>query len=128
MLASLNTPINAPEWTTFLGATYEWNLGAGDLSAHAGYQYRSETKVANTIASVTDQPAYDILDVGVAYTTSSGAWRFSLEGKNILDEEYRVAGYDFGNPPPPASATGGLSQIGFYGPPRTVAVTATFKY
>ncbi len=47
-LSSLNTPINAPEWTTFLGATYEWELGAGDLSAHLGYQYRSDTKVANT--------------------------------------------------------------------------------
>jgi iron complex outermembrane receptor protein len=127
-VSSLNSPINAPEWTTFLGATYEWNIGAGDIDVHAGYQYRSATKVANTTASITDQPAYDILDLGVAYTTPSGAWRFSLEGRNILDEEYRVAGYDFGNPPPPASATGGLSQIGFYGPPRTVAVTATFKY
>jgi iron complex outermembrane receptor protein len=127
-VSSINTPINAPEWTTFLGATYEWNIGAGDISAHAGYQYRSETKVQNATVSITDQPAYDILDVGVAYTTPSGAWRFSLEGRNILDEEYRVAGYDFGNPPPPPSATGGLSQIGFYGPPRTVAVTATFKY
>ena len=54
------------------------------------------------------------------------SWRFALEGKNILDEEYRVAGYDFGNPG--VGATGGLSQIGFYGPPRTVAVTATYKY
>jgi iron complex outermembrane recepter protein len=125
-VSALNTPINAPEWTTFFGATYEWSLGAGDISAHAGYQYRSETKVANPTVSVTDQPAYDILDLGVAYTTPSGAWRFSLEGKNILDEEYRVAGYDFGNPG--VGATGGLSQIGFYGPPRTVAVTATFKY
>ena len=125
-LSALNTPINAPEWTTFLGATYEWALGAGDLSAHVGYQYRSETKVANTTASVTDQDAYDVLDLGFAYTTSSQAWRFAIEGKNILDEEYRVAGYDFGNPG--VGATGGLSQIGFYGPPRTVAVTATYRY
>ena len=67
-----------------------------------------------------------MLDLGVAYTTASEAWRFALEGKNMLDEEYRVAGYDFGNPG--VGATGGLSQIGFYGPPRTVAVTATYKY
>ena len=39
-----------------------------------------------------------MLDLGVAYTTASQAWRFALEGKNVLDEEYRVAGYDFGNP------------------------------
>jgi iron complex outermembrane receptor protein len=119
-VSSLNEPINSPEWTTFLGATYRWELGGGDLAAHLGYQYRSKTKVANTTVSITDQDAYDVLDVGVAYTTASQAWRFALEGKNVLDEEYRVAGYDFGNT--------NVSQIGFYAPPRTVAVTATYRY
>jgi iron complex outermembrane recepter protein len=122
-VASLNEPINAPEWTSFLGATYRWELGVGDVSAHLGYQYRSKTKVANTIPSITDQDSYDILDVGVAYTTPSRAWRFALEGKNVLDEEYRVAGYDFGN-----LTTPHISQIGFYGPPRTVSVSATYRY
>lgn len=123
-LSSFNEPINSPDWTTFLGATYEWSLGAGTMNLHAGYQYRSATKVANTTASVTDQGAYDILDLGIAYTTANDAWRFAVEGKNILDEEYRVAGYDFGT----AGPTGGFSQIGFYGPPRTVSVTATYRY
>jgi iron complex outermembrane recepter protein len=122
-VSSLNEPINSPDWTTFLGATYRWELGVGDLAAHAGYQYRAKTKVANTVASITDQDAYDVLDLGVSYTTSSQAWRFALEGKNILDEEYRVAGYDFGN-----ATTPHISQIGFYGPPRTVSVSATYRY
>ena len=124
MRARCNEPINSPDWTTFLGATYDWELGVGDLTAHVGYQYRSKTKVANTTASITDQDAYDVLDLGVAYTTANQAWRFALEGKNILDEEYRVAGYDFGN----RARRRSLSQIGFYGPPRTVAVSATYRY
>ena len=119
-ISSLNEPINSPEWTGFLGGTYRWELGGGDLAAHVGYQYRSKTKVANTTVSITDQDAYDVLDVGVAYTTANQAWRFALEGKNVLDEEYRVAGYDFGNT--------NVSQIGFYAPPRTVAVSATYRY
>ncbi|MDY6945429.1 MAG: TonB-dependent receptor [Pseudomonadota bacterium] len=123
-LSGFNEPINSPDWTSYLGATYEWSAGAGDLSLHAGYQYRSATKVANTTASITDQDAYDVLDLGVAYTTASQSWRFAVEGKNILDEQYRVAGYDFGA----TGVTGGFSQIGFYGPPRTVAVTATYRY
>jgi iron complex outermembrane recepter protein len=122
-VSSLNEPINSPDWTTFLGATYRWELGVGDLAAHAGYQYRARTKVANTVRSITDQDAYDVLDLGVSYTTSSQAWRFALEGKNILDEEYRVAGYDFGN-----ATTPHISQIGFYGPPRTVSLSATYRY
>lgn len=123
-LSTFNEPINSPDWTTFLGGTYEWSLGAGDMSIHGGYQYRSATKVANTTASITDQEAYDIVDLGVAYTTADKTWRFAVEGKNILDEEYRVAGYDFGG----TGLTGGFSQIGFYGPPRTVSVTATYRY
>ena len=93
---------------------------------HAGYQHRSATKVANTTASITDQDAYDVLDVGVSYTTQNDAWRFAVEGKNVLDEEYRVAGYDFGNVG--VGALGGVSQIGFYGPPRTVSFTAAYRY
>ena len=123
-ISSLNEPINAPDWTTFLGATYRWELGVGDLAAHLGYQYRGKTKVANTTPSITDQDAYDVLDLGVAYTTSDGAWRFALEGKNVLDEEYRVAGYDFS----PNLTTQHLSQIGFCGPPRTFSVSATYRY
>jgi iron complex outermembrane recepter protein len=125
--SSINTPINAPEWTSFFGATYEWGLNAGTLSAHAGYQYRSETKIGSTSTlpanTRTDQPAYDILDVGVAFTTASEAWRFAIEGKNVTDEWYRVAGYEFGTVP-----IQGAPQIGFYGAPRTVAFTATYKY
>jgi iron complex outermembrane recepter protein len=124
--SAFNSPINSPKWTTFLGATYELPIGPGDLSLHAGWQYRDDTKVANTTKSVTDQPAYNVVDLGIAWTTASQAWRFALEGKNILDEEYRVAGYDFGNPG--VGATGGLSQIGFYGPPRTIALSAAYKY
>jgi iron complex outermembrane recepter protein len=125
-VSSINTPINAPDWTVFLGGQYEWALPSGSLTTHLGYQYRGATKVANPTASITDQDAYDVVDIGFAYTTESRAWRFALDCKNLLDEEYRVAGYDFGNPG--AGATGGLSQIGFYGPPRVVSLTATFQY
>jgi len=62
----------------------------------------------------------------LAFTTSSGAWRFSLDGKNLLDRWYRVAGYDFGG-----TGTGllaNVSQIGFYGPPRTYQATVQYHY
>ena len=49
--------------------------------------------------------------------------RGRLYGKNVLDEEYRVAGYEFGVVP-----AQGAPQIGFYGAPRTVSVSATYRY
>jgi len=128
-VADQNRPINAPAWTISGNFTYSWDLSAGSLLARTGYDWRSFTKVANTTASPTDQPAYGLLNAGVAFTTNSKAWRFSIDAKNLTDRYYRVAGYDFGNPPiSAANALGGVSQIGFYGPPRTYSGTVTYHY
>jgi len=128
-VADQNRPINAPAWTVSGNAAYTWNLAAGMLLARAGYDWRSFTKVANTTVSPTDQPAYGLLSAGLALTTPDKSWRFALDGKNLTNRYYRVAGYDFGNPPiSAANALGGVSQIGFYGPPRTYTATVTYQY
>ena len=100
------------------------------MLARVGYDWRSFTKVAVYAPSPTDQPAYGVLNAGLAFTTTSKAWRFSIDGKNLTDRYYRVAGYDFGTPPIAASNSfiGGVSQIGFYAPPRTVAATVTYHF
>jgi iron complex outermembrane recepter protein len=129
-LADENRPLNAPAWTVSPNATYTWELAPGVLLARAGYDWRSFTKVANTTPSVTDQPAYGLLNAGLAFTTTGKSWRFSIDGKNLTNRYYRVAGYDFGNPPisPANSFIGGVSQIGFYGPPRTYTATAEYHF
>ncbi|MGO9945825.1 MAG: TonB-dependent receptor [Steroidobacteraceae bacterium] len=128
-VADQNRPINAPTWTISGNFTYTWDLSSGSLLARTGYDWRSFTKVANTTASPTDQPAYGLLNAGVAFTTNSKAWRFSIDAKNLTDRYYRVAGYDFGNPPiSAANPLGGVSQIGFYGPPRTYSGTVTYHF
>jgi iron complex outermembrane receptor protein len=125
-VADQNRPINAPMWNASANAVYTWDLFSGSMLARVGYDWRSFTKVANTTASVTDQPAYGVLNAGVAYTTAGNAWRFSIDGKNLADRYYRVAGYDFGG-----AGTGllaSVSQVGFYGPPRTVTATVAYHF
>jgi hypothetical protein len=63
------------------------------------------------------------VNLGAAYTAADESRPFSVEDKNILDEEQRVASYDFGA----TGATGSFSQIGFHGPPRTASVNATYS-
>ncbi|HVP33037.1 MAG TPA: TonB-dependent receptor [Steroidobacteraceae bacterium] len=128
--AAENRPLNAPSWTVSAAALYHWDVQRGTVTARAGYDWRSFTKVANTTPSVTDQPAYGLLNAGLAFETSDARWRVSLDGKNLANKYYRVAGYDFGDPPisPANSYIGGISQIGFYGPPRTYAVTVQYHY
>ena len=63
------------------------------------------------------------------YTTSSRAWRFSLESRNLLDHSYRVSGFDYRGPPINASnSVGGVAQIGYYGPPWRYQAIAQFRY
>jgi iron complex outermembrane receptor protein len=125
-VADQNRPINAPTWTISGNVTYSWDLSSGSLLARTGYDWRSFTKTANTTVSVTDQPAYGLLNAGVAFTTLNKAWRFSIDAKNLTDRFYRVAGYDFGAPG--TGLLGGVSQIGFYGPPRTYSGTITYRF
>lgn len=125
-VASFNRPINAPLWTLSETVNYTWALGPGTMLAHAGWDYRTLNKVANTTASVTDQPGYGLLNAGLAWSTSDNAWRFSVDGKNLLNRWYRVAGYDFGDVG--TGLVGGVSQIGFYGPPRTWTATVQYHF
>ena len=129
-VADANRPLNAPAWTVSGNTTYTWDLAAGLLLARAGYDWRSFTKVAATFQSPTDQPAYGLLNGGLAFTTTSKAWRFSIDGKNLTNKYCRVAGYDFGGPPigPANSFIGGVSQIGYYGPPRTYSGTVAYHF
>ena len=129
-IADENRPLNAPRWTVSANASYAWYLNSGSLVARAGYDWRSFTKVAVTGPSPTDQPAYGLLNAHLTYTTASGLWRFSIDGENLTNRYYRVAGYDFGAGPigPANSFIGGVSQIGFYGAPRTVQATITYNY
>ena len=123
-IANLNRPANAPTWTVATKAAYTWQLPAGALLARVDWDWRSFIKVANTTASVTDQPSYGLIGAGLAYTTNGGAWRLALDGKNLLDRWYRVAGYDFGS----TGLLANVSQIGFYGAPRTFRFTAQYHF
>lgn len=115
-------PLFSPEKTALLSSEFFWNMFNGDGYARVSYVYTDDIKVANLTPSTGDQPAYGLLDATVAYTTQDGNWRFALNGKNLTDEEYLQAGYDFG------SAINYISQLGFYGPPRTYSISATYTY
>jgi iron complex outermembrane recepter protein len=125
-VADQNRPINAPAWTVSANAGYTWDLGSGSMLARMGFDWRSFTKVANTTASPTDQPAYGLLNAGLSYTTAGKAWRLALDAKNLTNRQYRVAGYDFGGVG--TGLLGGVSQIGFYGPPRTYLGTVSYHF
>ena len=115
-------PLFSPDFTALVNAEFFWPMGRGDGYGRIGYSYTDDVKVANLTPSTGDQSAYGLLNATLAYTTEDGKWRFALNGSNLTDEDYLQAGYDFG------PALNYISQIGFYGAPRTVSVSATYTY
>lgn len=115
-------PLFSPDLTALLSAEFFWGMGSGNGYGRISYTYTDDIKTMNLTPSVGDQDAYGLLNATVAYTTQNEKWRFAINGANLTDEEYLQAGYDFG------SAINYISQLGFYGAPRTYSISATYIY
>lgn len=126
---------NTPDWTVGGMLNYErpLTLGAfaGTLKMNTLVSYRGDSSQFEVPGAI-DQPAYTLWDAGIRWETEDGRWGYSLTGKNLTDERYIVAGYNFLAPPddPNGASTLGLEGIltAFYGAPRTVTFGIDFRY
>ena len=108
---------NTPDTTASLHLRYELPLASGDLALLGGISYRGSTHQFEIPNPLTDQNSFSLIDLSAVWTSGDGKYQLGLHGRNLGDEEYIAAAYDF-----PTVAS---SVIGFYGPPRTV--TGTFS-
>jgi iron complex outermembrane receptor protein len=111
---------NTPEWTASGAITFETPLAAGTLFVIPSFAYRDDASQFEFPNDLLDQEAFTLLDLSVVWEDDGGHWRVGLHGKNLTDEEYKVAGYNF----PALGLEGNVTA--FYGPPQTV--TATVEY
>jgi iron complex outermembrane recepter protein len=110
---------NAPEFSGAVSGIYSHGLASGgNLSARLTYGYQSEVYPTTDLSEDIKQEGYGLLSASLIYQTA-GAWRFTLDGSNLTDKEYRTTGYNIG-------ALGILT--GFYGAPRTVSLTASYDF
>ncbi len=132
---------NTPELTNRFGFTYnttvldEHNLVVtGSASYRDGYNlFNVENSgfAAGTSAvfpaggPALDPDSYTLFDLSAVLTSASERWSFALHGRNLSDENYRVAAYNFVTPSQ-LGADGAYSA--FYGAPRTVTASVTFRY
>ena len=132
---------NTPEFTGSITASYDAQLGAGDLYLGTTFSYRSKTSQFEIPNPYLDQDGYGLLDASAVYTAPSGNWSLGIYGKNLLDKEYKTSGYTFvatdpvtgeiveganGYPVPTLGPEGTLTA--FYGNPRQVFATVTLSY
>ena len=131
---------NTPEFTFSETLGYSLPVGAGSIDASATLSYRSFTQQFEIRTPGLDQPAFGLLDANIVWNIDE---RLSLgvHGRNLLDKEYIVSGYNFllQNPDtgdylrtaaralrPTLGAEGVLTA--YYGNPRQVFATLTAKF
>ncbi|GAA3790877.1 TonB-dependent receptor [Qipengyuania pelagi] len=132
---------NTPKFTGSATASYSMPVGAGDLYLGTTVSYRSKTYQFEIPNPYIDQDGYALVDASVVYTAPGDRFSIGVYGKNLFDKEYKTSGYTFvaadprtgaiplganGFPIPTLGPEGTLTA--FYGNPRQVFATATFKY
>lgn len=88
--ASGFTPKYAPEWTFGLGGTYTIQLGPGELSLHAKYNYVDEQETDTFNDEGTAIPETEFVSAQIAYEWDR--FRVTAFGDNLLDEEFEIVG------------------------------------
>ncbi|WP_395788186.1 TonB-dependent receptor [Aquimonas sp.] len=110
---------NAPEFSAAITGLHTLQLASGgSVTSRLSYSYQDEVYPTTDLSEAIKQPGYGLVSASLIWQTA-GPWRFSLDGANLADKEYRTTGYNIG-------ALGVLS--GFYGAPRTVSLTANYEF
>jgi iron complex outermembrane receptor protein len=124
---------NTPDWTAHWNLRYDRPLSlfghGGTFSVIGAWSYRGETNQFEIPSEFLDQDAYSLYDLHLLWKRDDGRYELGLHGRNLGDERYKVSGYNFATPDGSAS-TLGLEGVlnAFYGPPRTVTLTATVNF
>lgn len=116
---------NTPETSGNLTLRYEWPvalLGSdGAIALIGAVTHRGDTQQFETATPLLDQPSYEIYDASLVWTSNDRRYQAGLHGKNLGDEEYKIAGYNF-------PTLGGSTITAFYGAPRQVYGSFSVKF
>ena len=131
---------NTPDLTASGTLAYKVPVGDGSISASTTVSYRGDSQQFELRTPMLDQPAYTLLDANLVWDINQ-TFSLSIHGRNLTNERYIVAGYNFlaQNPDTgdflrtPAGAyvpTLGTEGVltAYYGNPRQVFVTGTVKF
>lgn len=117
---------NTPELTASGFVTYEMPLNLfsreGGLAVITSASYRDKTSQFETPHPLLDQESYTLWDMSIVWEADDGRIRAGIHGKNLTDEEYKVAGYNF----PTLGLEGNVTA--FYGNPLMVTATVEFRF
>ncbi|NNC74939.1 MAG: TonB-dependent receptor, partial [Acidimicrobiia bacterium] len=112
---------NAPEITYALNLNVNTPAWGGLISGSLGYSYRDDSTLTNEGNGVSPivQPSFDLINAWVSWLSADGTWRFTINGRNLTDEEYLTNGYNI-------PALGVLT--GSFGDPKSVTASIGYRF
>ena len=117
---------NTPDLTTSGSVTFETPLSLfgtpGAIAVITSLSYRDDTSQFEFPNALLDQESFTLWDLSLVWADDEGHWQAGIHGKNLTDEEYKVAGYDF----PTLGLEGNVTA--FYGYPTTVTATVEYRF
>lgn len=112
---------NAPSLTAMFGAVYTLRLhDAGVVKVGSDVRHWRSIYLTDSGSELLHQKRYTTLNSLISYETMDKKWLVSLAGKNLTNERYKQAGFDFSN-------SFGY-QVAYYGEPRTVSLSALYRF
>jgi len=117
---------NTPKTVANLQLRKEWDSNLfnrpGSISVIGGASFKDNMFQFEIPNPILDTDAYTLIDLSVVWRDDDDRYSLSLHGRNLTDEEYRVASYDF-----PTLGLEGV-QSAFYGNPMTVTLTGKMNF
>ena len=108
--------IRAPENKYNLNADYVMGLANGsELGLNLSWRYTDDQR--GELEPWSIQPAFDLLDARLSWTSSSGALELSLWSRNLADEEYISHVYAIAS-----------SVVAVFGDPRMYGATLSYSF
>ena len=84
------------DWSGRLAVMYNWTVATGlNASARISAKYNDGFFLDAEGRDDRYQDGYTLLDADLTLSHEDSDWRFSIWGRNLLDEDYAVSGYGF---------------------------------
>jgi len=113
--------VNTPKTTAQVSLQYILETQTwGYFTFVADASYRSKTYPTVSSSEILAQDARTLFNATINYFSPDEKWIVRLGMKNITDERYISHGFDLSD--------SGLSQLAYYGAPRTASLTASFSF
>ncbi len=117
--------VSAPELSASISQSYELETALGRFRFDGSYHYQSASTFFHAPSEPVDQPGYGVANISANWFSNRDELSLGLSVLNLTDRRYRVSAFYLTGG---AVSWGGEFASVYWGNPRTVSLSMTYKY